>query len=1192
MLNTHGEVLLERRSQHKDLFPGLYDIPGGHVKPGSSPAEAAVEELREELSLEIDPERLSQLSDEDGLIERVVMPERGILNLERKTAYLLELTDEERDAILRRAQIWSRLSSADLGRRGIYGEVSHVEFWSWERLLASLRIEGERVVASGTHSALAEREVVRAVNDRCEAALRERREAFASANRPALGSLDWTDASDDWLYERFLDAPKERARGSDVELVFENGADQIAGAYQIGPFRLHVSGDEYWDRKLADPESRYVENLISAIARGQDEPLRTRLLEAIPAASVFVGELLNLPLQNGNRFRDGLGNLAEIAAGRRATIAWLERKFSDLLPSEFFQCPTRYVTGACIEGGRALLERSLPRLPNSGYERFRALVLLGLGASMADFNNPAFQRHLAAGDEPEESMTRVFGASVSDGLCSALGGEHFLKEFFDEYVSSLERCTLVYFAGNAAQAYISMAISQELLAANRNLRVLFIPKSGSPGNDLSFEDARSILFDGASQLLADLGGYEEEGRFNVIEHGPLCHGVDPRRLSLDVSRALQKATVILAEGQAYAEIRGWKKPAYIAFRANGRVAEAIHGVARSLGACGFVRLTPGIDHFQDFHSVVHRRLTDRDTGERIPAASQTTREYVDAILSENFSLLVRFVFRGDREQAIRQLRLEAHRTGKVFPEVLTGVASSRPDPSVVSEQYSGMRFPVFACGGGGGFNSVTLKALRMLGVPTFAGVPSTDDGGSSGDLQRWFKGVRGFVFGVGDLASILEDAARERGKQALLAYRFDREPELLTDAVMERVAEEMCDPTFADSPIGECEDFLSFVVDQLNLARIIDERFRNTGTSSDLSVKGSSIRNLNVIAAYELCGLLGDEADLSVPSQLSAMYVLEKALGLEPGLMVAPVTLEESVLFLEYGEPVRNEAAAELGPAFAVEVEGALTQDRHRLYGQRLIDKLPQPGGRRTVGVVRSVYDSEAKPTANPEYLARLRQADLFVMGAGSLIGSQLSQLVVPGVVETLVQRREMRKILVVNHVKMDETRGMSLRDHIRLIETAATESVTDEFLREVAPETGHLRISDLFTDVVVPRTVAREVEAEMDARGWSFSEEPTEHGEYVELMSEVSKNRVRVYRNRYVDFLQRHPDVRERYEISAREIEVLSFLEQPGTLYRRRSEAGRYRGALFAVGEDIEYLVRQGIQRRNIHEVDSVGEN
>ncbi|HEY80070.1 MAG TPA: NUDIX domain-containing protein [Caldilineae bacterium] len=45
------EVLLLRRAEHKRLWPGLYNAPGGHVERGETPVEAAVRELAEETGL-------------------------------------------------------------------------------------------------------------------------------------------------------------------------------------------------------------------------------------------------------------------------------------------------------------------------------------------------------------------------------------------------------------------------------------------------------------------------------------------------------------------------------------------------------------------------------------------------------------------------------------------------------------------------------------------------------------------------------------------------------------------------------------------------------------------------------------------------------------------------------------------------------------------------------------------------------------------------------------------------------------------------------------------------------------------------------------------------------------------------------------------------------------------------------------
>ena len=1219
VLNEYGEILLEKRSPLKDLFPGLYDIPGGHLKLGQSPLDAACAELEEELGIHVEPSRLTALCAEDQVIERFILPERSIINLERKTIYLLQIEPAEEEGILGRSAEWAGLSATELDEKGATGEVSHVEFWSWMRLEDALNAKEGRTLASGTEFATSHYAVRSRVSRLCADLRNGKRWAFWDANRTIFPQDNWQEITDERLSETFLEKPSEPASNDEVQATFEFGRDQPVGAYQIGPFRLKISGNEYWGAKLRDPATNYVDNLLKAIAR--DPGVRENLLSKAPDIRKFVWQTLNLPLANGSRFRDELGNLVDIAVARKAALVWLEHNAGDILSKEDLLYPTRALAKSCIEAGRTLFAGWYKDAPESRFARLEGLLLLGLGAASVDFNNPRFQKELSANDGPGPWILEFIQRSTAQNLADRLGGDRFLREFIDQYVGSSQDTILTFLPGSSAQAYLSLAICQELLRQTPGLKILFAPKAGTPGSDLSLEDAQAALGAEAKGMLAFLAAQHEQGRFTFVPNGPTCHGLDPARLSRDLGEALGRAAVIIAEGQAYAEITGWKKPTFIAFRVNGRVAEAIHGVPRGDGPCGFVRLTPGVDHFEGFEEAVLRGLTDRRTDETIPMALQTTSEYVeaiagdlrppapdderaisdgnlpptpsveDAISDRNLPLLIKHIFQDDRQEAIRQVREEARRLGKTFVHVLMGVATKPPDPNVVRKYYDERNFPVFACGGGGGFNGVTLKALKKLDLPVVAGVPSTDDGGNSGELQKWLREKRGFVFGVGDMAGVLQDSAENKGKQAILAYRFDHEPrmetgESLAAAVLDRMRKEISNPTYADSPIRSAPDFLSFVCDQLNLARLIDRTFRSGRPEDRLPVKKASIRNLNVIAAYELCKCLGDRTTTLQDNRLAANYVLEKAIGTPARTMVLPVTNDECVLYLEYGQ----EVAPDLAKQFKIPAD-ALQNDQHRLFGQQYIDKLPQRGLRTIAGVAVSVRDPSRRPKANPEYLGRLRAAKLFVMGAGSLISSQLSQLAVDGVMETLMMCQDMRKILVINHVKMDETFGMTLREHIELVEKVATKSVPPTIIDDFAPNTRCLRIGDIFTDVIVPRTVAREVQSEIFKRGY-FWDPVADHQAFVELRATNSGRSINVLRNKYVDFLLDYPHVQEALGITLREIEVLSCLEQPSASDSRRTELGRYRGPLFATEDDINYMVEQGIQRRNIHEVDSIGEN
>ena len=53
------EVLLQKRSQNKDAFPGCYDIScAGHILAGEEPEPSALRELEEELGIKAEPEEL------------------------------------------------------------------------------------------------------------------------------------------------------------------------------------------------------------------------------------------------------------------------------------------------------------------------------------------------------------------------------------------------------------------------------------------------------------------------------------------------------------------------------------------------------------------------------------------------------------------------------------------------------------------------------------------------------------------------------------------------------------------------------------------------------------------------------------------------------------------------------------------------------------------------------------------------------------------------------------------------------------------------------------------------------------------------------------------------------------------------------------------------------------------------------
>lgn len=62
VLNSKNELLIQKRALTKETFPGLWAISiAGHVRSGEESLDAAIREIKEEISLDIDTNKLKYL---------------------------------------------------------------------------------------------------------------------------------------------------------------------------------------------------------------------------------------------------------------------------------------------------------------------------------------------------------------------------------------------------------------------------------------------------------------------------------------------------------------------------------------------------------------------------------------------------------------------------------------------------------------------------------------------------------------------------------------------------------------------------------------------------------------------------------------------------------------------------------------------------------------------------------------------------------------------------------------------------------------------------------------------------------------------------------------------------------------------------------------------------------------------------
>ncbi|MDP2642452.1 MAG: NUDIX domain-containing protein [Candidatus Peregrinibacteria bacterium] len=95
ILNSRGELLLQKRAKKKESFPGLWEVScSGHISEGEDSKTSAIRELKEELGLDTEERGLKLLF---KVKDSCVTNKGKFVNNEHKDVYLMKKDMEIKD---------------------------------------------------------------------------------------------------------------------------------------------------------------------------------------------------------------------------------------------------------------------------------------------------------------------------------------------------------------------------------------------------------------------------------------------------------------------------------------------------------------------------------------------------------------------------------------------------------------------------------------------------------------------------------------------------------------------------------------------------------------------------------------------------------------------------------------------------------------------------------------------------------------------------------------------------------------------------------------------------------------------------------------------------------------------------------------------------------------------------------------
>ncbi|GBC59708.1 hypothetical protein DENIS_0649 [Desulfonema ishimotonii] len=285
---------------------------------------------------------------------------------------------------------------------------------------------------------------------------------------------------------------------------------------------------------------------------------------------------------------------------------------------------------------------------------------------------------------PAETLMPV--AEKLTSLCEAPEGQFGLDSlalYQTEVTDVVKPTLLVFFCDDYMESLIDMKRFEVMLARNPHLKLLFVPRAGRYGNDLSVEDLPAVLRERQFKPFRRL---YRAGRIRISINGPRAGCLDPGNVSARLIREIDtlgadRAIVFETKGcRNFEMLRGrLQVPWYASFNCNRAL--SIRTV-RIDGPPVFLRIPPGLSAYEGFARPRIAYSRSYPTA-KVRFAHMTTRQMYAALDTRIYGQLRRRV--GD------ELLLNTTLThlGKIFKMTFSELTD------VLSDGPAGKRFQSF-----------------------------------------------------------------------------------------------------------------------------------------------------------------------------------------------------------------------------------------------------------------------------------------------------------------------------------------------------------------------------------------------------------------------------------------------------------------------------------------------------------------